>query len=698
MTYSARAVGGRFLVATACCVFAALRPVTVEAAPADAGLLDLSIAELLHLEVTSASKKSQRVAETAAAVFVITQDDIQRSGARSIPEALRMAPGLEVAQIDANKWAISARGFNGRFANKLLVLMDGRALYTPSFGGVFWDVQDTVMEDIDRIEVIRGPGGALWGANAVNGVINIITRSAKETQGAEAIATVDNGPSRAGSLRYGDQLGETLVYRLYTKYSDEGGNEDMAGHSTADGWHLGRVGLRADWSPAERDQLSLTTEAYDGRSGETLMQSLLIPPYTTVFDAEERVSGLFTTLRWQRQFAEGEQLQAQFYYDSTNRNTVLFGEDRRTGVLELQYHFPLGSREDIVAGAGYRYNSYQFASSGDVMVTPHSPSNADYNAFVQDEIQLIPERLALTLGVDVEHNPLAPENLDALPSGRLLLTLNERNHLWGAVTKAIGTPSYEDTGASVRNASPVIPPGDPQNPFPVPLVTTVTPNPDFRSERLTAYELGYRTQLDAAITLDATVFLHDYQNLRGESTNAVYCQPSNTSVYANPLCVLTATDVVTQIISVNGVRGRSSGLELAADWSPAARLRLRAGYTYLRMDLEATQPGQGLAEFATYTEGQNPTNQFFVRSDLSITHRLDLNVSLRYVGQLPAIGIGQYWSADANIVWHPTRTLDVALTGRNLLQPAHAEFLSEFSDVVPTKIERSIGARVRWSF
>jgi iron complex outermembrane receptor protein len=576
--------------------------------------------------------------------------------------------------------------------------MDGRALYTPSFNSVFWDVQDTLMQDIDRIEVIRGPGGALWGVNAVNGVINIITRSARETQGGELIAAVDDGSSRSASLRYGDKLGEKVAYRLYTKYVDASGNEDYAGHGTADAWHLGRLGLRAEWSPADRDHLSSTTEVYDGRSGETLLRSLLVPPYATIENAEERVSGFFTTVRWQRRFAGGRELQTQFYYDSSNRDTVLYGERRKSAVLELQYHFPLGAREDIVAGAGYRHNRYEFSTTDTVTITPQRPSNSGYNAFVQDDIQLIPEQLALTLGVDVEHNPLSDKNLDVLPSGRLLWSINGRNHLWAAVTKAIGTPSYQQTGASVRNVSPVVPPGDPQNPFPVPLVTTIVGNPDFRSERLVAYELGYRTQFGAAVTLDTTVFLHDYQDLWGQTPNAVYCEPSQTSVFANPLCVLSATDVVIQSTSVNGIRARSSGLEVAADWSPAARLRFRATYTYLKMNLEPRQPGPGLAEFAALTQGQSPKHQFSLRSDLSLAHRLDLDASLRYVGQLQTNGIGQYWSADAHAVWHATDRVDVALTGRNLLQPSHAEFISEFSDVVPTAIERTLGAQVRWTF
>lgn len=661
-------------------------------------LLDLSIAELLHVEVTSASKKAQRVDATATAVFVISRHDIQRTGARSIPEALRLAPGLDVAQIDANKWAISARGFNGRFANKLLVLRDGRALYTPTFGGVFWDVQDTVMEDVERIEVIRGPGGTLWGANAVNGVINIITRSAEDTQGAEVVAAAATGANAEGSARYGGRSSETTAYRVYAKYLDAGGNVDLAGRDTDDDSRLGRVGIRVDGRPNERDQWSLTSEAYDGRFGETVSEVQLMPPYVTTFPGADEVSGFFTTLRWQRTLSAGREFQLHAYYDATNRAAHAFGEDRRSAALDLQYHWPVGARHDLVAGAGYRRDDYSFSQGGAVLFTPSNPGSVGYNAFVQDEIQLLPEQLSLTLGVDFEHNALSDESLIALPSGRLLWSIDEDNHAWAAVTKAVGTPSYKETGASVRNVVYVAPPGDPTNPFPVPMVTNAIGNRDFRPVELVAYELGYRTQLTDAVTLDAAVFRHEYRDLWAETLRDVYCEPSNTSVFVNPLCFLGATNVVTQLRAVNGLDGSSRGFELAADWSPSPRVRLHANYTYLTVSLEPNGTVPVYPSFVTFTEQTAPRHQASLRGDFSLASRVDLDVAVRYVGQLPFFHVGQYWSADANLNWHLRDGLDLALTGRNLLSPAHEEYVSELTDVVPTQIERTLGARIRWSF
>ena len=698
MTISARVVARRAALTGALGLVGLLHPADLRAESSDASLLDLSIEELMTVEITSASKKSQLVAETAAAVFVITHDDIRRSAARNIPDLLRTVPGLQVAQIDANKWAVSARGFSGRFSNKLLVLMDGRALYTPSFGGVFWDVQDTLLDDIERIEIIRGPGGTLWGANAVNGVINIITRSSKDTQGGDLRISAESGPSTTSSFRFGGETHSDLSYRLYAKYLDESGNDDATGRGTADDWHIARVGIRTDWNPTSHDLLSWASEAYRGRSGETVMTQTLIPPYSRIQNSSEATSGFFSIAKWNRQFEKGRELQGHVYFDHTDRNGLFFGEKRDSAVLEIQYQFPLRSSQDIVAGAGIRHNSYEFAATNSVSVTPASPNDTGYNAFIQDEFRIIPNKFAFTMGIDVEHNALSENSVDLLPSGRLMLTINERNHLWTAVTKAISTPSYEQTGANVSNAAPIVPPGTSDNPTPVPLITTVVGNRTIKSERLVAYEIGDRTQLGSSVTLDTTLYFHDYQSLRSESTRAVFCVPTMVSVYVDPLCVLNASYVDNQLQFTNAARGHSSGIEVAADWVPSTQYRLRMAYTYLNLSLRATLPDPILVNVIKIQQGQSPRHQLSLRQDLSINRALDINLTARYVDRLPAVPIPAYWSADANIVWRPGAQWELSLTGRNLLQSSHAEYVSELSDVVPTLIDRTIGARIRWAF
>jgi iron complex outermembrane receptor protein len=302
------------------------------------------------------------------------------------------------------------------------------------------------------------------------------------------------------------------------------------------------------------------------------------------------------------------------------------------------------------------------------------------------------------MGVDLEHNPLSEHNLDVLPSGRLMWTLNAENHIWTAVTKAISTPSYEDTGASVRNAAPVVPPGAAENPFPVPIVTSVQSNPGIRSERLVAYEVGYRTQIDHNVSIDATVYRHDYEDLRDAAPVGLACEPSLIQVSVNPGCVLGAADVVQQIQFQNDLRGHSSGFELATDWVPTGRVRLRAVYTYLRMSLEPTLAGPVPAGDAVQAEGQSPKNQLSARADLTLSQSVDLDLAVRHVDALPTIPVPQYWSADANLVWHAMPKLEFSLVGRNLLQKAHVEFISELADVVPTQIERTVAAKIRWTF
>lgn len=688
----------RLLLIVAVVLTTALATPPARGAETGNDLLDLSIEDLLRVEIDSASRKSQLLSQTAAAAFVITQDDIRRSSARNVPELLRMVPGIEVAQIDANKWAVTARGFNGRFANKLLVLMDGRALFTPSFAGVFWDVQDTLLADIERIEIIRGPGGTLWGANAVNGVINIITRSSNETQGGELIASGDSNRSTSASLRYGDHVGADFSFRVYAKYLDQSGNENLAGHGTADDWHLGRIGARADWTLSPGSQLSMTTETYRGKSGASLMRPSLNPPYASFIQSDEDLSGFFTIAQWRRRLGEMHEFEAQTYFERTDHEGMLFGEKRDTARAELQYRFPLGDRQDVIAGAGYRHDAYTFEQTADVNVSPSHPSVSGYNAFVQGESQLIQNRLSLTVGIDLEHNPLSASHLDALPSGRLLLTLDERNRLWAAVTKAVSTPSYENTAASVQNAAPIGAPGSAANPFPVPLVTTVVANPNVGSETLIAYELGYRVQLGSDVTLDSTVYFHDYRDVRSQATSAVYCAPSNTPVFENPLCVMDATSVVEQLQFQNALHGNATGLELAADWVPYSALRLRAAYTRERLNLKPASNDAALVAEAANTEGMSPRSQLFIRADFGLSRSMDVDLAIRHVDRLPAIPVPQYWSADANVIWRVSPHLELSLSGTNLLQRAHLEFVSELADVVPTKIERVVAARARWTF
>jgi iron complex outermembrane recepter protein len=313
-----------------------------------------SLEDLMNIEVTSVSKREEKLFETAAAIYVITQEDIRRSGATSIPELLRMVPGLNVARIDANKWAISARGFNGQFANKMLVLIDGRSVYTPLFSGVYWDVQDTLLADIERIEVIRGPGATLWGANAVNGVINIITKSAKETQG--GLLTVGGGSEETGlgSLRYGGPLGKAAHYRIYTKYFNRTDQVDGLGRSTTGQWAIHRGGFRLDWQASRRDAVTFQGDLYHGSISQQAILPRLSPPFTVAVNDPADVGGLNLLTRWSRSASSKSDFTLQFYYDRTQRFDQVVDETRNTYDLDLQHHLAAGRRHDLVGGLGLR--------------------------------------------------------------------------------------------------------------------------------------------------------------------------------------------------------------------------------------------------------------------------------------------------------------------------------------------------------
>jgi iron complex outermembrane receptor protein len=691
-TLSIRFSSTAFLLLATLCPHAVNGDPVVATAAANS-LLDMSLEELLDLEVTSVSKKRQRLSETTAAVFVITHQDIRRSGARTIPEALRLAPGVQVAQIDANKWAISARGFNGRFANKLLVMMDGRTLYTSSFSGVTWDIQDTLLEDVERIEVIRGPGGTLWGTNAVNGVINIITRSSADTQGGFVGSSYSDQSSVSAAARYGGLAHDDLSYRIYGKYFDEDGNQDLSGADTKDDWQVLRGGVRLDWTPSRSHLISLSAEAYTGDIGSTISIESLSAPYQSVVDDEQDVNGYFALARWSADWSPTKQSALRFYYDVNDRESLLYGEDRETVDIEFKHRLIWRDRHDFVMGMGFRNDDFEFENS-DLVITHAQTDNSILNIFLQDEITLIPDQLRLTLGSKFEKNDLSDTDWEIMPSARLLWSLNEDRHLWAAVTKAVRTPSHADLHSTITGVAPLIPPGDPANPFPLPIQSTVAGNFKLRSEDLIAYELGYRAQYNSRLGLDAAFFFNDYDNLRSNEPAGLFCAPSGASVVLDPACIFTSTNLTNALTFGNELRAESYGFELAADWSASDRVRVKASYTFLKLD--ADDLGVGSTE--SFIEDQSPEHQLSVLSDLALTPRTDLTLWVRFIDELEYFDIDSYWAADLRLAWRPTDSLELAMIGKNLLDDGHQEFNSELNDIVPTEIERSFVATLQWSF
>src|ERR1700730_2447096 len=447
----------------------------------------LSMEDLMNVQVTSVSKRTQKVADAAAAIFVITQEDLRRSGATSIPEALRLVPGLEVARIDENKWAIGSRGFNGRFDNKLLVLIDGRSVYTPLFSGVYWNVQDVMLEDIDRIEVIRGPGATLWGANAVNGVINIITKKAKATQGGLVTAGGGTEERGSGSARYGSKFGNNTHYRVYGKYFDWGPSNYANGATANDGWNALRGGFRADWAPSGPNSLTFEGDLYRSNYNETVTVPSLSAPYSNTFPNNGVYSGGNILGRWNHATEAGS-MSLQMYYDHTTTvDNSLFVDHQNTFDIDFQDGFHVGDSHQIVLGLGYRSVRDRNEPSFTVSLMPNHVSLNLFSAFMQDEISLVDNRLKLTLGSKFEHNTFTRFEIE--PNARLLWTLSPNQSVRTSCSRAGPDPALTEEGLRLNSA--VIPPGAPGNRSPFPAVLAVLGNPQFNSEDLLAYELGY---------------------------------------------------------------------------------------------------------------------------------------------------------------------------------------------------------------
>ncbi|NEX21383.1 TonB-dependent receptor [Thiorhodococcus mannitoliphagus] len=661
----------------------------------DSELFDLSLSELLSLQITTASRKAEPVSQAAAAVFVITQEDIRRSGATSVPEALRMAPGVQVARIDANKWSISARGYNGRFANKLLVMIDGRSVYTPLFSGVYWDAQSPMLEDIERIEVIRGPGATLWGANAVNGVINIITKPSAETQGGLLIAAVGNEERAAGALRWGGTIGELGHYRVYGLGFDRDGTLDAAGRlDNADDWNGGKAGFRADLTPSTRDELALHGNFYQGDHGESVYDhENLANPYSVV-DHTTEVTNLDLLAQWTRHVSETDDFTLKTYFDHTERDWARIGEERDTFDIELEYRTQRFDGHDLIFGLGYRYTSDQLDNTELVALMPDSDTLNLFSAFVQDDIQLVPDEFTLTLGAKIENNDIT--GFEVQPNLRLLWTPSQTQSIWGSIARAVRTPGRGELDGIVRQG--VIAAGTALNPTSVPIETVIYGSDYLESEDLTAYELGYKWQVDRSLGVDLAFFYNDYQNLRTASFGDVSCNPSG--IY--PYCLFYSDSLISLVRAGelgNDASGYSKGVELAADWRPVSKWRLQAAYSYLQSHIAAAPTVNAVDD-----PRASPGNQFSLRSWFNPVSDIDLDFWLRYTDEslsfsvLGRTEIDPYWELDVHLAWRPSPSLELALVGQNLFNDAHIEGFSELGDLPLASLERSFYLKMNLDF
>lgn len=672
----------RWMVAGACgaLLFAALiapclaqPPETVS--PSETDVMTLPIERLFDIEVITAARRPQTVAETASAVFVITQEDIRRSGVTSIPEALRLAPGVNATRIDANKWAITIRGFNSRFANKLLVLIDGRSVYTPFFAGVYWDVQDTLLEDIDRIEVIRGPGASLWGANAVNGIINIITKQARDTQGGLVTAGVGSEDRVFGGARYGISLGDNATIRVYGKGFKREESDSATNLNVDDAWYMLRAGMRLDWDISTRDTLTVQGDIYTGEINEDQANvPLPVPPFSGTVNNDLDTSGGNVLARLQHRFSASSEMALQLYYDRTDRDEEAFREIRDTIDLDFQHEFTFtwGVQHEMIWGLGYRFSRDDFTNSFIVRLDPDNRNVDLFSAFVQDDITLIENQLRLTLGSKFEHNDFT--GFEVQPTARLLWTPQARHTVWAAISRAVRTPSRQQDDIQIQIA--VVPPVVPTS------VLTVLGNRDSDSEELLAFELGYRILPIDQLSIDFTAFYNDYDELQTFEPGMPIVDPTLSPLLIFPLNF------------DNKLQGETFGLELVIDWQPLDWWRLQVWYSYLQINLSLDDDSGDT--FSEVAERENPHHQVSFRSSMDLPWNLEFDLWLRYVDALSGIDVNSYVTMDVRLAWRPFQNLELSLAGQNLVQKSQAEFVE--ANVIPAKIQRGVYGKITWQF
>ena len=626
-------------------------------------LKQLSLEQLMDVEVTSVAKKEQRLAETAAAIYVITQEEIRRSGVTSIAEALRLAPGVQVSRIDSNKWSIGVRGFGSRLSRSVLVLIDGRSVYTPLFAGVYWEVQDMLLEDIERIEVIRGPGGTIWGANAVDGVINIITKSASETQGLLATAGGGSEEKGFGSLRYGGKIGQDFSYRVYGKGFRR--DAQFTPHvSDFDDWQMGQGGFRGDWNLNKSNNLlTIQGDIYGGISGQRAAVSSLSAPFSTIVQKDADLSGMNLLSRWTRTLSESSNLALQVYYDRTFRREPTFQERRNTVDLDFQHRFKMTSHQELTWGLGYRYTRGGTDSVSTIVFAPRTRADNLFSAFVQDEIVLVEDRLRLTVGSKFEHNDYS--GFEFQPTARILWTPVERHYVWAAISRAVRTPSRVEHDLTLTASL---------NPA-FPIFARINGNKDFEAEKVLAYELGYRVQPTDRLSVDLAGFYNRYNHLLSLEGGASFVEPPGNTIFP--------------FLIDNRMKAEVYGVELATDWRWLDWWRWRFSYAHLQLNL-SKQPGSTDGSTEKSAEGSSPHNQLSLMSFIDLPADLQLDGVFRYIDNLRSQSVGRYFNLDLRLGWHATKNLDLSLVGQNLLAGHHAEWSGG------TKIQRGIYTKATW--
>ncbi|MCB1986616.1 MAG: TonB-dependent receptor [Burkholderiales bacterium] len=617
-------------------------------------ITDIPLADLMNVTISTVSRKDEKLQQTAAAVFVISQDDIRRSSANSIPELLRMAPGISVARIDANKWSVTSRGFSGRFADDLLVMIDGRTVYSPLFAGTFWETLDLPLEDIERIEVIRGPSGTIWGANAANGAIHIITKTAKNTQGKLITAGGGTEERGFGTARYGGQIGDNLHYRVYGKgvirdnsFSPVGANDD---------WRIGTAGFRADWDINPGNEITFLGQYYSGKAGQNVTFVNPASPETALTGIEDvNFSGGHALMRWKNTTNESTNTILQIYYDHTKRNELSFRELRHTVDVDFQQRFPLSTfiRQDIIWGGGYRWSIDHLGKNLPIFFDSSRRNLKTANVFIQSEMSLIENLLTFTPGLKYLDHTYTNGHL--LPSARVLFTPGDNHSLWFSAIRSVRLPSrFEREGNQfIQNGAEFI---------------RLISNPLIAAETLWSFETGYKHQFNPSLSVDIAGFYNDYDHSSSE---------------------LELTSTTMQLTSDRETR--IYGFEIFGEWRAMNDLRFMPTYSYLQVENRVPEGQEA-------ESGQDPIHQFTLRAQFDLAHNIDVDAFFRHIHRLPGIEVDSYQALDLRLAWRPVSKMEISVIGQNLLQTHHQEFAPELIQTMPVQIQRGIFTKLTWRF
>jgi iron complex outermembrane receptor protein len=631
----------------------------------------LSLEELMTIEVSSAAKRPQRLADASTAIYAIGREEIRRSGATNLPELLRTVPGVQVSRIDGSRYAVSIRGFSNRYSGKLLVLQDGRSLYNPLFSGTYWEAQDVLLEDVERVEVIRGSGGTLWGANAVNGVINIITRQAKDTQGTYVEAKTGNLENGV-AIRHGDTLGEDGHFRIYAKADRHDPLEDANGAAAHDQWDQKRAGFQAEITPTGRDTLTVQGDIYDGQADQRVLTVSEQTFQSSMLPDTAKLLGGNLLLRWKRETSDEESWQLQAYIDHGKLEDSVQKQQVDTLDIEWQQRLKLTPSQGLTWGAGVRQIDESLVGSFTIATAPEKSSNMLYSGFIQDEIQLKKD-VFLTLGTKVEHNDNT--GVEVQPSIRMQWRATPTDNFWAAVSRAVQTPTVATTSVHANVVA--------QTPY-GPVLANVRGNPYVESETMLSREIGYRGQFGPNVNVDATAFYNTYDHVVSREAGQLEYSPY-------PVLPLSFDNLIF---------GKTYGLELSGNWQVTPTWRLHGSYSWLEMDLKSRPGSSGVLTFGS--AGSSPQNMVQLHSLYNLTHNLELDANLSFTDSLyfrddaPSSGIGSYTSLDLRLGWRPTPDLEVSLTGRNLLKQRHQEYQAD--DITATQIPRSVLAQIRWNY